>query len=101
MKRLGKAAAISDTISFNLQVSPGATSPFFVPGPIYFMLAPPLSGWLETGTPLMPFSPGWLLPLSMPTVVEPESDATGASPGALLSVLPGALSAPVPCAEFR
>lgn len=40
---------------------------------------------VETGTPLMPFSPGWLLPLSMPKLVEPESEATGASPGALLS----------------
>lgn len=61
-----------------------------------FMLALALLGSDETGTPLMPFSPGALLPLSMPTLVEPESEATGASPGALSSVWPAALGAPVP-----
>ena len=50
----------------------------------YFILALVVDSF-ETGTPLIPFSPGWLLPLSMPTLVEPESEATGASPGALLS----------------
>lgn len=64
---------------------------------VYFMLALVVDSF-ETGTPPMPFSPGWLVPLSMPTRVTPESEATGASPGALSSVWPGALSAPVPWA---
>jgi len=48
----------------------------------------------------MPFSPGMLLdPLSMPTLERPESEATGASPGALAAEAPGASGAvPVPCA---
>jgi hypothetical protein len=62
---------------------------------VYFMLALVVVS-VETGTPLMPFSPGWLLPLSMPTLVTPESEATGASPGALDSVWPGALATPSP-----
>lgn len=62
------------------------------------MLALAWVGSLDTGTPLMPFSPGWLLPLSMPTLLTPESEATGASPGALPSLWAGALSAPRPCA---
>ena len=33
----------------------------------------------------------------MPTLVLPESEATGASPGRLPSVWPGALGAPSPC----
>jgi len=49
----------------------------------------------------MPFSPGILLdPLSMPTLERPESEATGASPGALAAEAPGASGAvPVPCAK--
>lgn len=46
----------------------------------------------------MPFSPGWFAPLSTPTVVLPESEATGFSPGAVPLVCPGALSAPRPWA---
>lgn len=38
-----------------------------------------LSGMiLNTGAPTSPFSPGWLVPLSMPTAEMPESEATGA-----------------------
>jgi hypothetical protein len=62
---------------------------------VYFMLALVVVS-VETGTPLIPFSPGWLLPLSIPTLVTPESEATGASPGALDSVWPGALATPSP-----
>jgi len=51
---------------------------------VYFMLALVVVS-VETGTPPIPFSPGWLLPLSMPTLVTPESEATGASPGAFFS----------------
>lgn len=66
---------------------------------LYFMFAPVPSGFGSTATPLMPFSPGWLVPGSMPVLVEPESDATGASPGCLSvpSFLAGAFSAPRPC----
>ncbi len=50
------------------------------------------------------FSPGWFVPaLSIPTFVDPESDATLAMPGFLSMVLPsvwpGALSAPTPWAD--
>jgi len=66
----------------------------------YFEVADPVLGSLSTGTPLIPFSPGWLVPDRTPTPVAPESEATGALPGleATVSpeVWPGALGAPVP-----
>lgn len=66
---------------------------------LYFIFAFPLVGSLLTGTPEMPFSPGWFVLTPLPTVVLPLSEATGAEPGffASPSVWPGALSAPEPC----
>lgn len=50
--------------------------------------------------PPIPFSPGtFVAPLSIPTLERPESEATGASPGALLAWPAGASGAvPVPWA---
>ena len=71
--------------------------------PFFFFQTPlvsfKLSGTvLLIGSPRFPFSPGWFVPLSIPVLDMPESEATGASPGALPSVWPGALAAPSPCA---
>jgi hypothetical protein len=63
----------------------------------YFMFALPWSGFELTGSPLMPWVPGLFWLGSWPTLVEPESEATGASPGRWPSVWPAALSAPRPC----
>jgi hypothetical protein len=67
------------------------------PHPPYFIFALPLSGFDDTGSPLMPCVPGLFWLGSWPTLVEPESDATGASPGRWPSEWPAALSAPRPC----
>lgn len=45
------------------------------------MFAPVPSGFDETGSPLMPWVPGLFWLGSWPTLVAPESEATGASPG--------------------
>jgi len=63
------------------------------------MLAAFWSGMEDTGTPETPFSPGWLVPASTPTLLTPESLATGAcSAGLPMSVWPGAFGAPAPWA---
>lgn len=52
-----------------------------------------------TGTSLRPFSPGTLVAsFSKPLPTRPESEATGASPGAGASLWAGAFSAPRPLA---
>lgn len=50
-----------------------------------------------TGTSLRPFSPGGFVELV--SLMMPESDATGASPGAGASLCAGALAAPRPLAK--
>lgn len=64
---------------------------------LHVIVLPGLSISSLTGSPEMPFSPGILvLPPSTPTSVKPESEATGASPGACPSLCAGALGAPRP-----